>query len=130
MNLKKVFILFVILLTILLLIPACASNRGTANTSLSDNSTQPPTGVTLPPVTDTDRGNPKLAGVLVRLIQAEKQGKAESFARQRVIQLQDDNVFVTIKSVPGQAEAAAKAATSAGAKIGRPTKTCWMHLCL
>ena len=87
-------------------------------------------GVNLPPIGDLERGNPKLAGVLVRLIQAEKQGKAESFARQRVIQLQDDNVFVTIKSVPGQAEAAAKAATSAGAKIGRPTKTCWMHLCL
>ncbi len=129
MYLKKMFILFLILLSVLILIAACASNRDETNPSIAqsangtDNQTVPPAtsdykGVDLPPIPDPAKGNPKLAPHLEQLIEAEKRGELESWARQRSITLVDGSVRVTIDCAPGQVEAAAKAATNVGAKPG------------
>ncbi len=110
----RIILSLVIMTALLLSSPSCASNRDGTNSPVSDNK-----GEHLPPPAPVT-GNPKLLYVLVQLIQAEKRGEAEAFARQSggAIELRDGRVFVTIQCVPGQVEAATKAATSAGAKLG------------
>ncbi len=110
-------ILILVSFIILSLITACASNQGEVDSPSSGNATQPPTGVSPPWIQELERGNPKLNGALVRLIEAEKRGEAESFARQSVLDMRDSSVNVDIYCVRGQAEAAAKAATRLGATM-------------
>jgi len=110
MYLKKIYILFIILLIGLLSIPGCTSNQDGAN---------PPE----PPVPEEpEERNPKLDSHLQDLILAERQGEAESFASRRDIELIDGSVRVTIECMPSQVEAAAEAATNAGAKQVRSRK--------
>ena len=71
----------------------------------------------LPPFDLPDKGNPKLDSQLNQLVSAERRGEAASFAEQSGIELVDGNVRVIIECVPGQLEAAAEAATNAGAKL-------------
>ena len=62
---------------------------------------------------------PKLSSDLNRLVQAEERGEAEEFAYRHCIELVDGCVTVIINCVPGQCEAAAEAATRAGASEAR-----------
>ena len=102
MYLKKIFILFIILLIGLLLLPGCTINQDGANTPE-------------PPVPEEpEERNPKLGSHLNQLIRAEERGEAESFASRRDIELIDGSVRVTIECVPGQVEAAAEAAGGLG----------------
>ena len=71
----------------------------------------------LPPLELPDKGNPKLDSQLNQLIQAATKGEAVSFAEQHDIELMDGKVRVIIECLPGQFEAATKAATEAGAKV-------------
>ena len=64
-----------------------------------------------------DKGNPKLDSQLNQLVLAEAHGEAASFAQQHNIELVNGSVRVIIECIPGQLEAAAEAATSAGAKL-------------
>jgi hypothetical protein len=105
MGLILAFILLVVSL------PAC---------SQPENQPVPSTNITtdkLIPIEDIDRGNLKLDYILVQLIEAEKRGKADSFALQRDITLRGSSVLVDIRCVPGQIEAAASAAIRMGAKL-------------
>ncbi|MBI4295917.1 MAG: hypothetical protein HY667_02230 [Chloroflexi bacterium] len=58
--------------------------------------------------------NPKLSSQLNDLVKAQNQGKAASFAQEQRIELVNARVRVIIESVPGQMEAARKAASAAG----------------
>ncbi len=98
----RIILSIIIIMALLLSIAGCSSKR-------EETATSPPE--------DLERGNPKLEYVLVQLIRAEKRGEAESFARQSALTLRDDRVLVEIVCVPGQVEAAAKAATRGGAEI-------------
>jgi len=60
--------------------------------------------------------NPGLSNKLNRLVQAYRQGEVEEFTRQRGTETIDGSVRVIIECVPGQVEAAAEAATDAGAQ--------------
>lgn len=71
----------------------------------------------LPPLDSPDKGNPKLDSQLNQLVSAERRGEAASFAEQSNIELIDGGVRVIIECVPGQIEAATKAAAEAGAKL-------------
>ncbi len=73
--------------------------------------------IDLPPSDLPDKGNPKLDSQLNQLVDAERHGKAASFAEQSNISLVDGDVRVIIECVPGQLEAATEAATNAGAKL-------------
>ena len=101
MYLKKIFILFFILLISLLLISACTANQEQGE-DLS------------PLLEEPEKGNPKLDSHLNQLIRAERQGEAESFARQSDIELVDGNVRVEIECLPDQVDAAAKEARALG----------------
>ncbi|MDP3947651.1 MAG: hypothetical protein Q8Q41_03105 [bacterium] len=115
MYLKKIFVLLTILSVTLLSILACASNQ--AGTELPSPEQEKPKEKDLPnKMPQLEKGNPKLGSALWQLIEAEKRGEAESFARQGDIKLVDGGVLVTMESVPGQVEAAAKAAINAGAQ--------------
>ncbi len=112
-------------LTLVLLLPGCGQATTEPTPAAADNQTaSPPLEQSekteknlLPPPPKT--GNPKLDSALWGLIEAEKRGEAESYARQSGgdIVLVDGNVEVEIVCVSDQLEAAAKAATSAGAKV-------------
>ena len=123
MSLQKIFILFLILLITLLSIPACTSNREGTNLPPADEAEE--NIEVLPPLEPLEKGNPKLGSYLWRLIEAEKQGEAESFAKPREIELVDGDVRVTIECLPGQLDAAAEAAIKAGAKLGKSYKN-WL----
>ncbi|OGO14673.1 MAG: hypothetical protein A2Z02_02950 [Chloroflexi bacterium RBG_16_48_7] len=92
--------------------PPAAADNGT------DNVTKPKPqrieGVNLPPMPYPDKGNPKLNTFLNGLIKAEKQGEAESFARQRNVKLVDGKVRVEVEAMPGQLDAAANATAALG----------------
>ena len=75
---------------------------------------KPEEGEVLPLTPPLEKGNPKLDSHLNQLIWAERQGVAESFARQRDIQLVDGNVRVIIECMPRQVEAATEAANALG----------------
>ena len=68
----------------------------------------------LPPTPDEPKTGNKLDSLLMALIDAKKRGEAESFAQSRLIDLVDGSVRVSIKCVPGQLEAAVKAAADFG----------------
>ena len=74
--------------------------------------------IDLPPMPDPIIVNPKLDGDLYGLIEADKRGEAESFARQRGIELVDGKVRVEIMCDAGQLETAAKAASRFGTVEG------------
>ncbi len=63
------------------------------------------------------KGNPKLDSQLNQLILAQAKGEAASFAQNTNIGLTDGRVRVVIECVPGQLEAASKAAISSGAQL-------------
>ena len=116
----------VLLLAGLLSIPACTSNPEGTELPSPEQAEEGENIEVLPPLLDeTEKGNPKLSGHLNRLIEAERQGEAESFARQRNIELVDGKVRVVIECLPGQVEAAAEAATKAGAKL-EPSYKNWL----
>ncbi len=108
---------------ILLSIPACTSNRDGAALPPPEG----PTEVNVPKIEPREKGNPKLGSHLWDIIEAESQGEAESFASGRDnIELVDGGVRVIIECVPGQVEAAAEAATNAGAKLETSYKN-WLQ---
>lgn len=122
-QLLSLTVITALLLSISLLsLSSCASNRGETNPPASDNK-----GLILSRIPDPDKGNPKLDSRLQDLIRAEKQGQAEAFAQQRGIDLLDGGVRVIIECVPGQVEAAAKAAINVGAKqVSSQAETNWV----
>lgn len=63
------------------------------------------------------KGNPKLDSQLNQLVAAQANGEAASFARQANIPLDNGRVRVVIECVPGQLDAASKAAVTAGAVV-------------
>jgi len=67
-----------------------------------------------PPVNLPDKGNPKLDSQLNQLVNAESRGEAALFAEQSNIELVDGAVRVIIECMPGQLEAATKAASELG----------------
>ena len=76
-------------------------------------------GVNVPPMPDPDKGNPKLSTFLNQLILAEKRDEADSFARQRNVQLVDSKetvqkVRVEVDSSPGQLDVIANVAATTG----------------
>lgn len=71
----------------------------------------------LPPTQLPDKGNPKLDSQLNQLLSAEKRGDLAAFAAQSNIELINGDIRVIIECVPGQFEAASKAATGAHAKL-------------
>ncbi len=73
--------------------------------------------INLPPLDLPDKGHPKLDSQLNRLVNAERNGEAASFAEQSDIGLFNGSVRVIIECVPGQLEAATEAATNAGARV-------------
>jgi len=95
MPYRKIFILLLSLLIILLSISACTPKQN----------------------------NPDLDSHLWGLIEADKRGLADAFARQRNIELVDDKVTVIIECEPGQVEAAAESATKASAIVELTTRT-------
>ena len=106
---KLLFFVTAFLVTVALLIPGCADNQ-------ANGASDPSTGDG-PPVPDkTEDGYPKLSFDLNELILAAERGEVEEFARQTDIELMDGCVTVIINCVPGQCEAAAEAATRAGAR--------------
>lgn len=62
------------------------------------------------------KGNPKLDSQLNQLLIAQAEGNAAAFAEQHNIRLENGAVRVIIEAQQGQLEAAAEAATNAGAK--------------
>ncbi len=60
------------------------------------------------------RGDSRLSSQLVQLVQAEQEGKSASFAEGHGIVLINGSARVIVEAMPGQIEAAAKAAQSLG----------------
>ncbi|MFC2071991.1 hypothetical protein ACFLUU_04655 [Chloroflexota bacterium] len=125
MYLKKIFTLFIIVLISLLLIPAFTSNQ--AGEELPPQEQVEEKGEELPPLEEskeTDappidypkKGNPKLSSHLWDLIEAEKQGEAESLAQSwgRGEDMVDGKVLVEIEASPGQLDAAANLTAAVG----------------
>ena len=73
-------------------------------------------GVKLPPPPPREIVNVNLDSALNQLIIAQRQGQAESFARQSNIELINESVWVIIEGAPGQVEAVTLAATEVGAE--------------
>lgn len=98
----KIILLLLASVGVLALFPACTSGGDTTN---------------LPPSSLPGKGNPKLDSQLNQLVSAEKRGELAAFAKQSNIELFNGDVRVIIECVPGQLEAASRAATNAGAKL-------------
>ena len=132
-RIKRLFVISISICTVLaLLVTGCGTLLPAPTPELpSAQSTQPTPaqtttetapppeqsgnkGVDLPPIEYPEKGHPKLASHLNRLILAEEQGEAEAFARPRNIKLVNGNVRVSIECVPGQVEEAAKAVSALG----------------
>ena len=72
-------------------------------------------GIDLPPMSRTQQGNHKLDSRLNQLsAMASSPGDMLTFAQRAGIHIYDDEVRVIVETVPGQSEAAAKAASNAG----------------
>jgi hypothetical protein len=71
----------------------------------------------LPPYVSPEKGNPKLDSQLNQLVLAQAKGEAASFAEKSNIDLTNGHIRVVIECVPGQVEAATKAAINAGAEV-------------
>ncbi len=74
---------------------------------------EPESTISVPPKT----GNPKLDSQLNQLVAAQAKGEAAAFAQKLNIDLTNGRIRVVIECVPGQLEAASKAAISAGAVL-------------
>jgi hypothetical protein len=106
---QPLLIVIILLVTTALLIPSCTDNQASG---ASD-----PNAEDAPPVQEEpEDGHPKLSFDLNELILAAERGEVEEFTRQTDIELVDGYVTVIIECVPGQCEAAAEAATRAGAR--------------
>ena len=68
----------------------------------------------LPPIELPDKGNPKLDSQLDQLVSAETPKRAASFVQESNIEMVDGNVRVIVECLPGEVDAAVKAAGALG----------------